>query len=98
MRPGMGSDVEMWPGQPAPLGASFDGSGTNFAVYSEVAEQVDLCLFDDDGIETCMPLTERTAMVWHGYMPGVGHGQRYGYRVHGPFAPEQGLRCLHSKL
>jgi glycogen operon protein len=94
----MGSDVEMWPGQPAPLGASFDGSGTNFAVYSEVAEQVDLCLFDDDGIETCMPLTERTAMVWHGYMPGVGHGQRYGYRVHGPFAPEQGLRCLHSKL
>ncbi|MEA3216591.1 MAG: isoamylase [Acidimicrobiia bacterium] len=91
-------DVDIWPGQPSPLGATFDGSGTNFAVYSEVADQVDLCLFDDEGAETRIPLPDRTAMVWHGYVPGVGHGQRYGFRVQGPYEPERGLRSLRAKL
>ena len=87
-----------WPGTPYPLGATYDGSGTNFALFSEVAERVDLCLYDDDGTETEVQLRERDAFVWHGYLPGVGPGQRYGYRVHGPYDPAQGHRCNPAKL
>ncbi len=90
--------MEVWPGTPYPLGASYDGAGTNFALFSEVAESVELCLFDDEGAETRVPLTERDALVWHGFLPRVGPGQRYGFRVHGPYEPEQGLRCDPSKL
>ncbi len=89
---------QVWPGQPYPLGATFDGSGTNFALFSEVAEQVELCLFDDDGVETRVELTEVDAHVWHCYLPAVQPGQRYGYRVHGPWDLEQGLRCNPNKL
>ncbi len=90
--------MEVWPGTAYPLGATFDGSGTNFAVFSEVAEQVELCLFDDDRVETRISLTEVDAFVWHCYLPNVQPGQRYGYRVHGSFDPEQGLRCNPAKL
>jgi glycogen operon protein len=86
------------PGEPFPLGATWDGRGTNFAVFSEVAEAVDLCLFDDAGGETRVRLPERTAFCWHGYLPGVGPGQRYGFRVHGPWNPSQGQRCNPAKL
>jgi glycogen operon protein len=92
------SPARVWPGTAYPLGATYDGSGTNFAVFSEVAEQVDLCLFDEDGTETCHRLPERDAFVWHGYLPNIGPGQLYGYRVHGPYEPKQGHRCNSSKL
>jgi isoamylase len=88
----------VWPGEWAPLGATFDGVGTNFAVFSEVAERVELCLFDAEGAEVCVPLPERTGSVWHGYFPEVRDGQRYGYRVHGPFDPANGQRCNPAKL
>jgi glycogen operon protein len=88
----------VWPGQPYPLGATYDGSGTNFALFSEVAERVELCLFDDDGAETRYDLREVDALVWHGYLPGIGPGQRYGFRVHGPYEPEHGHRCNPAKL
>jgi isoamylase len=91
--------VECWPGQPFPLGATWDGRGTNFAIFSENAEGVELCLFDENGDESAVvPLTERTAFNWHGYLPGVGPGQRYGFRVHGPYAPEAGHRFNPAKL
>ena len=90
--------MRTWPGSPYPLGATYDGSGTNFALFSEAATRVELCLFADDGTETRIPLPERDAFVWHGFLPNVGPGQRYGYRVHGPYAPEQGHRCNPSKL
>ena len=90
--------MQVWPGQPYPLGATYDGSGTNFALFSEVAEQVELCLFDDNGGETRVKLREVDAFVWHCYLPNVGPGQRYGFRVHGPYAPERGHRCNPSKL
>ncbi len=90
--------MEVWPGTPYPLGATFDGSGTNFAVFSEVAEQVELCLFDDDRVETRVALTEVDAFVWHCYLPAAQPGQRYGYRVHGTYDPEKGLRCNPNKL
>ncbi|WP_017623632.1 glycogen debranching protein GlgX [Nocardiopsis chromatogenes] len=90
--------VEVWPGNPYPLGATYDGTGTNFSLFSEAAEAVHLCLFDDAGTETTVPLTEFDGFVWHGYLPGVGPGQRYGYRVHGPYAPERGMRCNPAKL
>ena len=90
--------MESWPGQPYPLGATFDGSGTNFALFSEVAEKVELCLFDAAGEETRVELTEVDAYVWHCYLPSVQPGQRYGYRVHGPWEPEKGLRCNPNKL
>ncbi|WP_246580261.1 glycogen debranching protein GlgX [Deinococcus aestuarii] len=80
------------PGSPYPLGATWDGKGTNFALYSENATGVELCLFDEKGRETRLEIKEQTAFVWHGYLPGVGPGQRYGYRVHGEYAPERGLR------
>ncbi|MCW2823374.1 MAG: glgX [Aeromicrobium sp.] len=87
-----------WPGSAYPLGATYDGVGTNFALYSEVAEKVELCLFDEDGTETRLRLDEVDGFVHHGYLSGVGPGQRYGYRVHGPYEPEQGLRCNPNKL
>jgi glycogen operon protein len=90
--------TRVWPGSAYPLGATYDGSGTNFALFSEVAEQVELCLFDEDGAETKVALPERDAFVWHGYLPNVGPGQRYGFRVHGPYDPENGHRCNPSKL
>ncbi|TQS41957.1 glycogen debranching protein GlgX [Cryptosporangium phraense] len=90
--------MTIWPGSPYPLGASYDGGGTNFALFSEAAERVELCLFDDDGTETRIDLPEREALVWHGYLPRVVPGQKYGYRVHGPYDPAAGLRCNPNKL
>jgi isoamylase len=90
--------MQIWPGQPYPLGATFDGVGTNFSVFSEVAERVELCLFSADGQEQRFDLPETTALCWHGYMPNVRPGQRYGFRVHGPWAPEHGQWCNPSKL
>ena len=94
--------VETWPGAAYPLGATFDGSGTNFALFSEVAERVELCLVDvaDDGsrTETRVELTEVDGYVWHAYLPAIQPGQCYGYRVHGPWDPANGLRCNPSKL
>ncbi|GII75199.1 glycogen operon protein GlgX homolog [Sphaerisporangium rufum] len=90
--------IEIWPGDPYPLGATYDGAGTNFALYTEVGERVELCLFDDDDTERRVALTECEAFVWHGYLPGVGPGQRYGYRVHGPYDPARGQRCNPNKL
>ncbi|HTU06159.1 MAG TPA: alpha-amylase family glycosyl hydrolase, partial [Trebonia sp.] len=106
---------ERWPGRPYPLGAAYDGIGTNFALFSEVAERVELCLFDDRGGgqgsggggnggtgagpgEQWIDMTEVDGYVWHCFLPGVGPGQRYGYRVHGPYDPEHGLRCNPVKL
>ncbi|MBM2620277.1 glycogen debranching protein GlgX [Actinoplanes sp. LDG1-06] len=90
--------MKIWPGSPYPLGATYDGGGVNFALFSEAAERVELCLFGDDGTETRIDLPEREAMVWHGYLPRIVPGQRYGYRVHGPYDPANGLRCNPSKL
>jgi isoamylase len=90
--------VRLWPGQPFPLGPRWDGQGTNFSLFSEHADKVELCLFDGNDRETRYELTERTAFNWHGYLPGVGPGQRYGYRVHGPWAPDQGHRFNPKKL
>ncbi|MFL6138118.1 MAG: glycogen debranching protein GlgX [Frankiaceae bacterium] len=87
-----------WPGRPAPLGATWDGEGTNFALYAPGAEAVDVCLFGDDGSELLVRLEESTYHVWHGYLPQVHPGQRYGYRVHGPFEPRAGRRWNPSKL
>ncbi|GAB3394574.1 glycogen debranching protein GlgX [Amycolatopsis echigonensis] len=87
-----------WPGKPYPLGATYDGVGTNFALFSEVAEHVDLCLFDEEGNETRSRLEEVDGFVHHGYLLGVGPGQRYGFRVHGPYDPSRGQRCNPSKL
>ena len=90
--------VEAWPGRSYPFGPSYDGNGTNFALFSEVAEAVDLCLFDDAGAERRVRLEEVDAFSWHAYLPSVGPGQRYGYRVHGPYAPDEGVRCNPRKL
>ena len=90
--------MEAWPGGPYPLGATYDGAGTNFTLFSEIADGVELCLFDEDGKETRIPILERDAQVWHIYLPRVGPGQRYGYRVHGPYDPKRGHRCDPSKL
>jgi len=90
--------LRIWPGKPYPLGATWDGVGTNFSVFSEVAERVELCLFDAEGRETRVDLPETTAFIWHGYLPNIGPGQRYGYRVHGPWDPENGHRCNPNKL
>src|SRR3569833_723789 len=89
--------MKIRPGNPYPLGATYDGGGTNFAVFSEVAERVELCLFDDDGTETRIALPEREALVWHGYLPRVVPGQRYGYRVHGPCDPAKFLLVPYAK-
>ncbi|CAM5365422.1 glycogen debranching protein GlgX [Streptomyces abikoensis] len=90
--------MQVWPGQAYPLGATYDGAGTNFAVFSEVAERVELCLLHDDGSETAVELRESDAFVRHAYLPGVMPGQRYGFRVHGPYEPERGHRCNSAKL
>jgi len=90
--------LQVWPGSPYPLGATYDGRGTNFALFSEVADRVQLCLFDGDRTESRLDLTEVDAHVWHGYLPQVDPGQRYGYRVHGPHDPANGLRCNPNKL
>ncbi|MGW4883240.1 glycogen debranching protein GlgX [Streptomyces murinus] len=90
--------LPVWSGQPYPLGASFDGQGTNFALFSEVAERVDLILVDDTGKETSIRLHEVDGFVWHAYLPGIAPGQRYGYRVHGPWQPSLGHRCNPRKL
>src|SRR5262249_16992623 len=95
---GTGAMSEVWPGQPFPLGAVWDGDGTNFALFSEHAERVELCLFDADDHETPVTLRDRTAFPWHSYLPGVGPGQRYGYRVHGPYDPKAGHRFNPRKL
>ena len=93
-----GRNRPVWPGSPYPLGATYDGAGTNFALFSEVAEAVELCLIDGDSREVRIPLEEVDGYVWHAYLPGVEPGQRYGYRVHGPWNPSAGLRCDPSKL
>ncbi|WP_234388406.1 glycogen debranching protein GlgX, partial [Streptomyces scabiei] len=90
--------VPVWSGHPCPLGASYDRTGTNFALFSEVAERVDLVLVDDDGVHDTVRLTEADGFVWHGHLPGIGPGQRYGYRVHGPWDPAAGHRCDPAKL
>jgi glycogen operon protein len=89
---------EIWPGEPFPLGATWDGHGTNFSIFSEVGSRVELCLFDDSGQQEIVRLSEVTAFCWHGYVPGVGPGQRYGFRVDGPWAPADGHRCNAAKL
>jgi isoamylase len=89
---------QVWPGTPYPLGATYDGSGTNFAIFSEIAERVELCLFGPAGGETRYVLPEVDGFVWHAFLPGVEPGQRYGYRVYGPNDPERGHRCNPNKL
>ena len=90
--------MEMWPGAAYPLGATYDGSGTNFALFSEVAERVELCLFSPTGDETRFELPEVDGFVWHAFLPGIEPGQRYGYRVYGPNDASRGLRCNPNKL
>ncbi|MFI7743656.1 glycogen debranching protein GlgX [Kocuria rhizosphaericola] len=90
--------MEVWPGQPYPLGATFDGTGTNFALFSEAAEKVELCLFEEDGTETRIDVAAQDSYVWHCYLPTVQPGQRYGYRVHGPWNPAEGQRFNPAKL
>ena len=89
---------EVWPGRPFPLGPDWDGEGTNFSLFSENAESVELCLFDGDGNEERIEVQERTAFNWHCYLPGVSPGQRYGYRVRGPYNPAAGQRFNPAKL
>jgi len=89
--------VNIWPGRPFPLGATWDGSGTNFAVFSEAAERIEVCIFDDDE-ERRFTLPEVTAFVHHGYLPGIGPGEHYGFRVYGPWAPWEGQRGNPAKL
>ncbi|HEY9812459.1 MAG TPA: glycogen debranching protein GlgX [Candidatus Sericytochromatia bacterium] len=90
--------LEVWPGNVYPLGSYWDGKGTNFALFSENATGVEVCLFDKDEKETRVPLTEVDNRVWHGYVPGVSPGQRYGFRVHGPYDPANGHRFNPNKL
>ena len=91
-------DHEIWRGKAYPLGATYDGSGTNFALFSEVADRVELCLFDVDGGETRVTLPEVDGFIWHGFIPNIEPGQRYGYRVYGPHDPSAGQRCNPNKL
>jgi glycogen operon protein len=90
--------MDVWPGKPFPLGPIWDGTGTNFSLFSENAERVELCLFDGDDGETRVELIEREAFNWHCYIPGIGPGQRYGYRVHGAYDPVTGHRFNPHKL
>jgi isoamylase len=90
--------MDVWPGEPFPLGPTWDGRGTNFALFSENAERVELCLYDAEDRETRVEVTDRTAFNWHCYIPGVGPGQHYGYRVHGAYDPATGHRFNPSKL
>jgi glycogen operon protein len=90
------STVPVWPGKPYPLGATYDGAGANFSLFSEVATRVELCFFDDAGNQNCVDLPEMTGFIWHGYVPNIGPGQRYGFRVHGPWDLGAGQRCNPS--
>ena len=90
--------MQIRPGSMYPLGASYDGAGVNFALFSQVAQKVELCLFDEEDNETRIEMTEQNSYVWHNYLPGIQPGQRYGYRVYGPYDPMQGLRCNPNKL
>ena len=90
--------MEVWPGTAYPLGATFDGTGTNFALFGEQAERVELCLLADDLTETRVELTEVDGYVWHCYLPHIQPGQKYGYRVHGPYDPAGGNRFNANKL
>lgn len=90
--------MQIRPGSMYPLGASYDGAGVNFALYSQVAQKVELCLFDEHDVETRIEMTERNSYVWHNYIPGLHPGQRYGYRVYGPYDLVHGLRCNPNKL
>ena len=90
--------MRVWPGSPLPLGATFDGVGTNVALFSEVAESVEFCVFDADGSEQRFALPERSGSVWHGYFPDVDANTQYGFRVHGPWDPANGHRCNPAKL
>src|SRR6266446_5518246 len=92
--------IELWQGTPYPLGATWDGQGVNFAIFSRHAEKVELCLFEETGKREVQRVTlrERTDFVWHGYLPQARPGQLYGYRVHGPYAPEAGHRFNPAKL
>ena len=92
------TERRLLPGDAYPLGATYDGLGTNFSVFSQAAEAVELCLFDEDGQESRYELREVDAYLWHGYLEEVEPGQRYGFRVHGPYDPAQGLRCNPAKL
>jgi glycogen operon protein len=92
------ADLRVWPGTPYPLGATWDGEGTNFAIFSEHATGVELCLFDEQGQETRIELLERTDLIWHAYLPVVRPGQLYGYRLHGPYEPAEGHRFNPNKL
>ncbi len=93
-------DDDLWPGKPAPLGAEWDKQGVNFALFSEHAEGVELCLFNSSGVQEVrrIRLKEKTNLVWHGYVPGIGPGQLYGFRVYGPYAPHEGHRFNPNKL
>ncbi|QAY32759.1 glycogen debranching enzyme GlgX [Bifidobacterium pullorum subsp. gallinarum] len=90
--------MQIRPGSMYPLGAHYDGAGVNFSIYSQVADKVELCLFDDQDRETRIEMTEQNSYVWHNYLPGIQPGQRYGYRVYGPYDPNRGLRCNPNKL
>ncbi|MFD7923064.1 glycogen debranching protein GlgX [Streptomyces sp. NPDC059740] len=90
--------MQVWPGRAYPLGATYDGAGTNFAVFSEAAYRIELCLLHDDGSETAVELRESDAFVRHAYLPGIMPGQRYGFRAHGPYEPGAGHRCNSAKL
>ena len=93
--------MKLRPSSPYPLGATWDGAGVNFAIYSQHASGVHLCLFDsaEDTMERlCIPLTERTNRVWHGYLPDARPGQLYAYRVHGPWDPANGHRFNPAKV
>ncbi|HSP52722.1 MAG TPA: glycogen debranching enzyme, partial [Cryobacterium sp.] len=90
--------METWPGTAYPLGATYDGSGTNFALFSEAAHRVELCLFDEQGAETRIEVVESSAFIWHCYLPLIQPGQRYGYRVHGDYNPAAGSRANPNKL
>ena len=89
---------QVWPGEAYPLGSTYDGAGTNFAIFSDVAEKVELCLIDEEGTEVRINVEEIDAHVWHCYLPGIQPGQRYGYRIHGPYDPANGKRCDPNKL
>ncbi|TQS42214.1 glycogen debranching protein GlgX [Cryptosporangium phraense] len=90
--------MQVWAGTSYPLGATYDGVGTNFALFSEAASKVEVCLFDDSGAEERYALPEVDGFVWHGYLAGIQPGQRYGFRVHGPHDPQSGVRCNPNKL
>ncbi|HVD02800.1 MAG TPA: glycogen debranching protein GlgX [Candidatus Dormibacteraeota bacterium] len=90
--------TQVWPGRAYPLGATWDGTGTNFSIFSEAAERVQLCLFGEDGSEQRVALVEVDGFCWHGHLPGVGPGQRYGFRVHGNYNPATGERCNPANL